>query len=250
MNKSIIGSLVAFLIIYQINLNAQESGQVIYETIVQYNFKSYPGKTEWNNFIANLPKSGTSVHSLNFNTDKALFSEDLSNKEATSAKLTRAIGILNRGKGPQVKSLEVFYDFDKSKKFEQVEFMTRLFIVESEMEAVAWKMTGEMKKVMNYVCMGAELKEGEDTITAWFSSEIPVSVGPDQYGGLPGLILGIEKNGVVVSLATSLSLKGMKKGTIQKPKDGKKMSLEAFNEMVAEKREEVKNAKPKSDKKG
>ena len=250
MKKSILFSLTLVFFVSQINLSAQQSGKVTYVTIVQYNFQSAPGKLEWNNFIADLPKSGTSVHSLNFNSAKALFTEDRSHKESASPKLNRAIGILNRGKGPQIEILQVFYDFNKNKRIEQVEFMTRLFLVESDMEGIAWKMTGKMKKVMDYVCMGAELKEGEDTITAWFSSEIPVSVGPDQYGGLPGLILAIEKNSVIVSLATSEDLKDMQKGAIQKPKEGKKMSQEEFNKVVAEKREEVKNAKPKTDKRG
>jgi GLPGLI family protein len=251
MKKSIIYSLVAFLLVLQTNLQAQESGKVIYETIVQYNFKPAPGKVEWNAFIVDLPKTGTSVHSLSFDEADALFSVDVSHKEAASPKLNRAIGFLNRGKGPQVESLEVFYDFDKNKKYEQVEFMTRLFIVESEMEAVAWKITGKMKKVMDYVCMGAELKEGDDTITAWFSSEIPVSAGPGIYRGLPGLILGIEKNGEVVSLATAVDFKAMEKSTIKKPKDGKKVTQVEFDKIVAEKREEFKKAgKANSDKRG
>jgi GLPGLI family protein len=235
----------------QISLNAQESGKVTYETIVQYNFKTAPGKVEWNAFIADLPKTGTSIHSISFNDQNALFTEDVNHKESAGPKLSRAMDVLNREKGPQVESLSVYYDFDKNRKYEQVEFMTRLFVVESEMEAVAWKITGKMKKVMDYVCMGSELNEGEDTITAWFSSEIPVSAGPGIYRGLPGLILGIEKNGEVVSLASKVDFKDMDNSTFKKPKDGKKVSQKEFDQIVKEKREEFKKAgKANSDRKG
>jgi GLPGLI family protein len=233
------------------NLSAQEQGKITYETIVQYDFESVSDSPRWTNYIADLPKSGVSIQSLNFDEASALFSEEVNHNESAGPNLNRAMGALNANKGPQVESLEIFYDFDKNKKIEQVEFMTRLFIIESELESVAWKITGKQKKVMDYVCMGAELQEGEDTITAWFSSEIPISAGPGKYRGLPGVILGIEKNDVVVSLATSIDFENSDKSAIKKPKEGKKVSQKEFDIIVAEKLEEFKKSgKATTDKRG
>ena len=64
--------------------------------------------------------------------------------------------------------------------------MTRKFLIDSEMTPILWKLTSKRKKVMDYVCMGAEIKEGDDTITAWFSAGIPVSAGPEIYYSLLG----------------------------------------------------------------
>ena len=129
--------------------------------------------------------------------------------------------------------------------------MTRFFLIESKSETIAWKMTGEMKKVLDYVCMGAEIKEGDDTIIAWFSSEIPVSAGPATYHGLPGLILGVEKNGEMVTLAASIDFSEPNKAALATPKEGKKMSQKEFDKVVAEKQEEFKKAgNTRSDKRG
>lgn len=66
---------------------------------------------------------------------------------------------------------------------------------------VEWEITGKTKKIENYVCRQAITKEKlfsrqghfyYKDVVAWFTPEIPVSFGPKNYNGLPGLILQIE----------------------------------------------------------
>lgn len=55
-----------------------------------------------------------------------------------------------------------------------------------------WKIETETKKICGYDCQKATCRwRGRDYV-AWFTSAIPVPVGPWKFGGLPGLIMQIS----------------------------------------------------------
>ena len=64
-----------------------------------------------------------------------------------------------------------------------------------------WEITGKTKKIGNYTCRQAKTTEKlysrqghffYKDVVAWFTPDIPISFGPKNYNGLPGLILQIE----------------------------------------------------------
>jgi GLPGLI family protein len=141
---------------------------------------------------------------------------------------------------PNAKLIQVYYNIDKNQKIEKREFMTRYFILETEIEAKAWKIGTERKKILDYICMSAELNiEGQD-VKAWFTPQIPISVGPEQYSGLPGLVMAVEKNGVTIYLATSVELTEPPKEDLAKPKEGSKVTQEELDKIIEEKIKEFK----------
>jgi GLPGLI family protein len=218
-------------------------GQITYEQIIDYQLEGVYDHPSWDSYIADLPKKGKSVHVLSFTTNEALYQEDLSKKAALSKHLSTALDKANYAKGPQPEIKQTYYDFTQQKRIEQLEFMTRSFQVESDMEPKAWKLSGQKKKVLDYVCMGADLTVGEETITAWFSPRIPVSAGPGRYHGLPGLILGLEKNGEVFLLATSIDFTAPQESLRSQLNKGQKISREKFDQVVEEKLEEYRKIK-------
>lgn len=125
------------------------------------------------------------------------------------------------GDGVQIRMIvsgtdDVLYNnFETGKRVEKRELMGKTFIIEDSIAKLKWKMTGETKTILNLPCMKAtttristrttmnidnghmERKEIQDTslVTAWFTSNIPVSAGPAEYQGqLPGLILEMDVN--------------------------------------------------------
>ncbi|MFC1492831.1 GLPGLI family protein, partial [candidate division KSB1 bacterium] len=109
------------------------------------------------------------------------------------------------------------------------------FLVSESIEKFSWKMTNKRSKVLNYNCMGAELKKGENTITAWFTPEIPLPAGPDEYSGLPGLVLAVEVNGEFTYIATEVNLTPPNKDTLSKPDKGRNIDRKEFDKIVDEK---------------
>ena len=76
-------------------------------------------------------------------------------------------------------------------------------------------------------------------IIVWFTPEIPVSSGPAGYGGLPGLIVHLDKDDGAVQISlSSIVMRDIEKGEIEEPKKGKEVTQEEFDEIVRLKREQ------------
>lgn len=223
------------------NLSAQDtlSGIVKYQKITKLNFKKNDNP-RWNDMIANLPSERKSVFVLYFENEVALYEDNPGEQEAAPRGLQRAQHVQNMRRPPRPALQKVYYDLENKKMLEQLDFMTRNFIIESEIEIKPWKLTADKKKILNYVCMGAELKTEKQTITAWFTPQIPISVGPDKFLGLPGLILAIERNGETIFMATSVELIPLEKDVLSKPDEGKKVTQEEFDKIIKEKLDEHK----------
>ncbi len=77
----------------------------------------------------------------------------------------------------------------------------------------------------------------EVTITAWYSPEIPINQGPENYWGLPGLILEVN-DGKTIILCSKIVLNSKEKVEIKEPTNGKVISQKEYDETVVNKMEE------------
>jgi GLPGLI family protein len=135
---------------------------------------------------------------------------------------------------------KVYCDLENRKVTERRDFMSRLFLVESDMGRMTWKLTGNHKDILGYPCQEAVLQDTTKKMVVWFTPAIPVATGPNGYGNLPGLILEVVVNDGKISItATHIELKDFDTSVMVKPKDGKKVSRDEFNKIVADKRKEM-----------
>ena len=79
----------------------------------------------------------------------------------------------------------------------------------------------------------------EVVITAWYSPEIPVNQGPENYWGLPGLILEVN-DGKTIILCSKIVMNTKDKVEIKAPTKGKKVTQKEYDEIVKNKMEEMK----------
>jgi GLPGLI family protein len=219
-------------------------GIVKYQKVKKYNFKK-KGDPRWDNYVAGLPDQTSFAYILSFDEESALYSDNPTEQEEIPKGLQRAMYHQNASRPPRPELVKVYYDLEKGTTVNQMEFMTRSFLVESETENPAWKLTNEQKKIMDYVCMSAELSTGKQNVKAWFTPQIPVPIGPDKFHGLPGLILAVERNGETFLLASNIDLSAPAEGVIAEPKEGKKVTQEEFKKIMTDKMEEFKKANPK-----
>jgi GLPGLI family protein len=69
-------------------------------------------------------------------------------------------------------------------------------------------------------------------VTVWYTEEIPASIGPDNFAGLPGAILEVDMdNGANVTTATEVTSKYPKKELVQ-PTKGDKMNRAEFQDAM------------------
>jgi GLPGLI family protein len=215
-----------------------KGGTVIYQQTTRYDFQSVFGKfdnPEADEWVASLPRKNQSVKFLHFTQEKALFLQDPDEQEISNRILQEALQKADYFRPPQTLLLQVYSDFTTNEAVRQVEFMTRYFLISGPVKKWTWKLTQKMIKVQGYTCMAAELRQDQDIITAYFTPEIPVSTGPAEFSGLPGLILALEINGETAFLATSVDLTPPDAGVLAPPDKGRKMTQEEFNRVLEEK---------------
>jgi GLPGLI family protein len=138
--------------------------------------------------------------------------------------------------------------YKNTKKMEYLmesEIMGKRFLIADKLPAIAWKMINETKVIGKYKAQKAihvetteeNGKTINDTVTVWFTTQIPISNGPKKLFGLPGLILEYEDKFEKI-ICTNVKLDG-KLVEITIPKKGKKVSEKEFNAIMEKKEKEI-----------
>lgn len=109
---------------------------------------------------------------------------------------------------------------------------------ETEEGKVDEKATSEKKeeKKTNFF---AEIEMPKEvTVTAWYCPEIPVNQGPDEYWGLPGLIMEVN-DGKTVIMCSKLVLNVKDKIEIKAPTGGDKVTQKEYDDIMIKKMKEM-----------
>ena len=77
-------------------------------------------------------------------------------------------------------------------------------------------------------------------IEAWYTPMIPVSQGPDDYWGLPGLILEISVNNTTL-LCSKIVMNPEEKTDIEAPDKGKEVTKKEYQEIISVKMQEMRD---------
>jgi GLPGLI family protein len=136
--------------------------------------------------------------------------------------------------------LEVYARFEDGSVVETREFMGRTFLIRGTRPAYEWRLSVEQTEFLGYLVQKATVVLDSSVIEAWFTPEIPVSAGPGLFGGLPGMILSVSvDSGHTVYSATEINLTSVDDEAIKEPDDGQEVSRDEYEQIVAEKLEEL-----------
>jgi GLPGLI family protein len=109
-----------------------------------------------------------------------------------------------------------FRDFTNKRLIQNLDFNAKKYTAEFDFNKVNWTLENEEKFIDGYKCYKATYKHKFVNVTAWYCPSLPYSTGPIEYGGLPGLILELQRNKLVY-LATNINLNYEGKETINFP---------------------------------
>jgi GLPGLI family protein len=159
----------------------------------------------------------------------------------------------------------IYHDFATAKRTDQRELFEKEFLVTDSIRKLSWKLSEETKTVLDRTVRKAtsqrinprmqmtmengEMKRQEvmDTsnIVAWFTSDITVPAGPQEFQGqLPGLILELNiNNGRTIYKAVELSAK-INASNIKEPKGGKRITADEFTKEREKLMEEMRRNNP------
>ena len=181
---------------------------------------------------AMIPEFRTHQSELLFNANASLYRnvEEEEDDDVNSG----GGGIVMKIQRPET----IFYrDFSAKRKVDFREFMGKNYLIEDTLAGGNWKMTGETKKVLGYNCMSATTSDTvrKREITAWFTSDLPLASGPQTFSQLPGMILEVDiNNGEIVLAAKKVEFKKLKKGELEAPKKGEKITDAEFQKKMAD----------------
>ena len=132
----------------------------------------------------------------------------------------------------------IFYrNFTTKRKVDFREFMGKNYLIEDTLAFGNWKVAEETKQVLGYNCTKATTTDTirKREITAWFTADLALSSGPQAFGQLPGMILEVDINsGEIVLLAKKVEFKKLKKGELEAPKKGEKITEAEFQKKLAD----------------
>ena len=158
--------------------------------------------------------------------------------------------------GPQYKNVK------NQLLLQEKDLFGKQFLIKDSLPKLDWKMASETKKIGQYTCFKASLTKTVDAvpfggfgrqpvdtekeaapikeiqIEAWYTMEIPVNQGPDDYWGLPGLILEITADRTTI-LCSKIVLNPEEKDVIEVPSKGKEITKEAYNAIQKKKMDEM-----------
>jgi len=214
---------------------------------------------------ANLKNRLEKTYVLTFNKEESIFEED--EKLDAMSGATDSWG-KNFSPGNQYKNV-------KTNSFVQnQEFYGKQFLVKDSLQKIDWKMESETKQIGNYTCFKAtasipnselnwynfswndirqsasteenEEKEIEMTeVVAWYSPQIPVSQGPSEFWGLPGLILEVNI-GNTTMLCSKIVINPEEKTKIEAPEKGKLVAKMEYKEIITGKMKEMRDNRGRS----
>lgn len=201
-----------------------KEGKIIYEQKIDMHRRIPEENVQ---LRAMVPQFRTTKFELQFGNNQSLFKGIEEEPDITQDNGDGGRVVMRFGGGAEN---EYYKDFTTKKAVEKRDLMEEVYLVEDSIRSIAWKLEeGETKTIVGYACKKASGKtaRGSDVI-AWYSEDIPVASGPEQFNGLPGMILNIDANkGEIVFSAISVDKK-IDVAKIKAPAKGKKVTGEEF----------------------
>jgi GLPGLI family protein len=138
--------------------------------------------SEWfKEFLTKQPKFHNSYFQLSFNKEKAIYQPG---READSKLEPWMIG--------PAKENIVLTDFVQQLFTSRKKVFEQTFIVADTANRLQWKLSNETRTIAGFDCRKAVAVICDSVyVVAFYAEEIPVSGGPESFGGLPGMILGL-----------------------------------------------------------
>lgn len=169
----------------------------------------------------------------------------------------------------------LYKNVKEGKILDSKESFGKKFLVSESSKKPNWELGSETKQIGNYTCFKATLVKETDAfdwrnmrrrgrgnkdkkkdstntkkiskdiempktilVSAWYTPQIPVSDGPGNYWGLPGLILEINEGRTTI-LCSEIVMNPSEKVEIAAPTKGKKVTKEEYNKIMKKKMEEM-----------
>lgn len=210
-----------------------------------------------------MKKAGEKTYLLTFSKTESVYEQPEEIQQPLNPTGGFSVSVAFSGEGKKYINLKEKFTLEESDIF------GKEFLIKEKLTSMNWTLVDETKKIGDYTCFKAELiipvtekqkqeyddflkreekkpalfkmdKPEDKIVTAWYTSEIPVSFGPNNLWGLPGLILEIN-DGEKIILCSKVTLNSKVKAKIKVPNVGKIVTQKEFDTIEKEKTDSMKD---------
>ena len=130
----------------------------------------------------------------------------------------------------------VYTDLAARSVTEEKAVFDETFLVKDSVRKIKWKITDETREVAGYACRRANgLMMDSIYVVAFFANQIPISGGPESFGGLPGMILEVAlPHENLIWRATKVTEAAGADAAITPPKKGKPVNNKQLHDVLNE----------------
>ncbi len=253
------------IIIFTLSANAQKfSGKATYISKSKMELGNWGAKlseARKKQVAARLKNRLEKTYVLSFNSQESVFLEE-EKIDAISGATDSWGGYFSRG--------DHYKNIKENTLVQSQEFYGKRFLVKDKLYRLSWSMGTETKKIGQYTCYRAKAfvpsselnwynfswsdlsssadkdatdEDQEEKLTvveAWYTPQIPVSQGPAEFWGLPGLILEVSLDNTTL-LCTEIVISQDESAEIVAPKKGTEITKKDYTLTVREKMVEMRN---------
>ena len=244
--------VLILVLISSITISAQEfQGIATYKTQRKLDLKidsTQVGGMQ-DEIMAMLKKQFEKTYILTFNKEESTYKEDKSLAPPSTGGSVMIVASVG-GSG------ELYKNIKSQHYVKQSDLLGKVFLVQDSLETLSWKLQSETKNIGTYTCFKATLEREVNsdldgskemqTVTAWYTPQIPVSNGPEEFQGLPGLILELSYDSQTI-LCSKISLNPTKQITIKQPTAGKAVTQAEFDAIMTKKMKEMESQYERED---
>jgi GLPGLI family protein len=228
------------------------TGRAYYKSTSQFSIKMDSTKMAPEQIAqiqASLKKQMEQNYILSFNQTESTWKkeESLGGGPATASAGGAVFMVATSGEGSTL-----YKNIADQSFLEEQDMMGKAYLVKDMLEPVEWVLSEETKKVGNYTVQKAsytrivdskrfstgmtEMENVKDTlqVTVWFTPEIPVSHGPENFFGLPGLILEVQNQGRTLICEKIELNPSANPVVIERPSKGKEITQAEFRTVQEE----------------
>jgi GLPGLI family protein len=145
-------------------------------------FEENESDNEWmKELMKTMPRLVTDLYELRFNETRSIYKlakENTDNKYMWGTKPSETDNVVNDITGNSVTA--------------QREIFENTYVIKDSLRNLEWKITSETREIAGFECKKAVTKICDSVVVvAFYTDQISVSAGPESFGGLPGMILGL-----------------------------------------------------------
>ena len=188
-------------------------------------------------------------YTLTFNKNESIYKQNEKLETPAPAQSGGMVVQIQQGSDIMYKNIK------ENRYSNKAEVFGKQFLIKDSLSNRKWELVNKTKNIGKYTCYKATFTEeveeqtlnekneitsvaSERTSSVWYTPQIPVNNGPEEFHGLPGLILEVN-DGDLTLVCSKIVINPEEEVRIVEPTKGKVVTQTEFDEIMDKKTEEM-----------